>query len=374
MKTLIGWIIHWRILIACRQKWKTIFHHNRHLLKESDARFNQDYQGFWGKYSGKKNVRQAQLLAQISGINDIKFLSEEVYYTQVEPALNRRLFAMAYADKNFYEHYLRGNEDLFPYACVRGMNGVWFDSNYNPITEEFEENCNHTELILKPSIDTSGGANVELVRRQMDGSWCINEESFASLRQLLEHKAGKSSHFVLQERIRQHPWFAAWNQSSLNTIRMMTYRSVVDNAVHPLGAVVRFGRPGSLVDNQAAGGLTCGVLKNGKTGSFVCDKMGRFKGEDSAWLSVMQSEVPMFKKMVEIAQDIASQYPYHRLLGFDFTVNDKEEVKLLEINCKNIEINFLQMNTGPLLGDFTEEILQHVQGQIKQSILEINLK
>jgi hypothetical protein len=155
---------------------------------------------------------------------------------------------------------------------------------------------------------------------------------------------------------------------------MMTYRSVVDNAVHPLGAVVRFGRPGSLVDNQAAGGLTCGVLKNGKTGSFVCDKMGRFKGEDSAWLSVMQSEVPMFKKMVEIAQDIASQYPYHRLLGFDFTVNDKEEVKLLEINCKNIEINFLQMNTGPLLGDFTEEILRHVQGQTKQSILEINLK
>jgi hypothetical protein len=132
----------------------------------------------------------------------------------------------------------------------------------------------------------------------MDGSWCIHEESFASLWQLLEHKAGKSSHFVLQERIRQHPWFAAWNQSSLNTIRMMTYRSVVDNAVHPLGAVVRFGRPGSLVDNQAAGGLTCGVLKNGKTGSFVCDKMGRFKGEDSAWLSVMQSEVPMFKKMV----------------------------------------------------------------------------
>ena len=84
--------------------------------------------------------------------------------------------------------------------------------------------------------------------------------------------------------------------------------------------------------------------------------------------------MPMFKKMVEIAQDIASQYPYHRLLGFDFTVNDKEEVKLLEINCKNIEINFLQMNTGPLLGDFTEEILQYVQGQTKQSILEINLK
>jgi hypothetical protein len=128
------------------------------------------------------------------------------------------------------------------------------------------------------------------------------------------------------------------------------------------------------VDNQAAGGLTCGVSSDGQSGIFVCDKYGKYEGDTSKWSPLFKTAVPNFFEMKEIAKKIALQYPYHRLLGFDFALDFNGNVKLLEINCKNIEINFIQMNNGPLFHDLTEEVVSYCERQKKQSLLEINFK
>jgi hypothetical protein len=373
MKSILAWFIHLKIIYACRMKWKLIFEKNV-LLEANNPNFKLHYYDFWKRYSGKSNLRQARVLSQISGWEDVRFLPEELYYTQIEPALNKRIFAMAYADKNFYEHYLKGIDDVFPVTWIRGMNGDWFDRNYSKVDSNYNWDCIEGDLILKPSIDTSGGANVQLIRQEFSGHWKMANQSFPTLKALLDASCKKQIHFVLQERIVQNDWFASWNSSSLNTIRLMTYRSIKDNSVHPLGAVIRFGKPGSLVDNQAAGGLTCGVLPSGQSGAFVCDKYGKFEGDISKWSHLLNTPVPGYFKMIEIAKKIGVQYPYHRLLGFDFAVDVEGNIKLLEINCKNIEINFIQMNTGPLFSDLTEEVVSYCEKQTKQSVLEINFK
>jgi hypothetical protein len=370
MKQVLIWIIELRVMLACHSKWKKIFKYNsNHAVQLID--WEKRYLEFWRKRSKSTQVNQAALLASISGKDDVKFVSEQLYYTQIESTLNQRLFAMAYADKNFYEHYIHEVAGVFPVSFIRCVNGQLLDQHYREVGGSYCWNQLPSELILKPSIDTSGGENVFLVRRVEDGAWHLEGKSYSSLALLLKHWMTKHKHFVLQERLMQHPWFAKWNTSSLNTVRLMVYRSVKNNEVHTLGAVLRFGKPGSLVDNQAAGGLTCGIDADGKAGTYVCNKYGKVKGCIDQFSALLGSEVPAYPSMQLIAKKIAKQYPYHRLLGFDFAVDKDGNVKLLEINCKNIEINFIQMNVGPLFGEFTEEVLHYTSAHKRQVVLEI---
>ena len=65
-----------------------------------------------------------------------------------------------------------------------------------------------------------------------------------------------------------------------------------------------------------------------------------------------------FDEIVSHGLEIAKKFHYHRLLGFDFCVDEMGEVKLIEINNRNNEINFFQMNNGPLFREYTNEIIE----------------
>lgn len=87
----------------------------------------------------------------------------------------------------------------------------------------------------------------------------------------------------------------------------------------------------------------------------------------------IQKEIPGFSIMKENACLIAKKYFYQRLLGFDFCFTNNNEVKLLEINCKNIETNFLQMSNGPLFGEFTDEIIEYCLKNKKSIVLDFEV-
>ncbi|MCK7537993.1 MAG: hypothetical protein MZV63_47075 [Marinilabiliales bacterium] len=58
-------------------------------------------------------------------------------------------------------------------------------------------------------------------------------------------------------------FFARFNESSLNTVRILTYRSVRNEDVFVLHRLLRAGRRGSVVDNQASGGIACAIDNDG---------------------------------------------------------------------------------------------------------------
>ncbi|CAN0509330.1 unnamed protein product, partial [Discosporangium mesarthrocarpum] len=60
--------------------------------------------------------------------------------------------------------------------------------------------------------------------------------------------------WLLQSRVRQHPELTALNQSSTNTVRIITLRDV-DAEFKILGAILRIGIGKSEIDNTHAGGL-----------------------------------------------------------------------------------------------------------------------
>ena len=62
--------------------------------------------------------------------------------------------------------------------------------------------------------------------------------------------------------------------------------------------------------------------------------------------------------MLETVATIARAVPPLRLLGFDVTIDAEGAVRVVEINTRNLEINFLQTFGGPLFGDYSREIVE----------------
>lgn len=349
---MLAAILNARIDRACRRKLRGL---RRHVaLPPRDPRAERRYRDLWSPLGGKPDPVYLRLYQGVSGIASFAYVPENLYYKAVEPALNHRALALAYADKNVCRRYLPGREQALPETFLRGIGGVFHSTDSRPLTDAGDALAElplNTPLILKPSVDSSGGSAVAEVVRGEDGRVRVNgagmpPEAFVTLLRT-RFAAG----FVLQEKIRQHPWFQELNPSSVNTVRMVTFRSPADEAAHVLKAVVRFGRPGSLVDNQAAGGRAAGVTPQGQVQDFSVDKRGVREP-----LAKTDRSVPAYDAMADLARRAATGFPYHRLLGFDLCVDAQGAVKLLEINTRNLEINFLQMNLGPLFEEFTEEV------------------
>jgi len=271
--------------------------------------------------------------------------------------------ALVFNDKNFFERYLVDYKHLFPIAILRGINGVFYCRDYKQLSREgvvkiLDNLSNGVEFILKPAIETGGGENILLVQKQ-NGKFLILNNIYSASEFYSFLKEKYSGSFVFQHRINQHPWFESFNSTSLNTVRLYTYRSVVDESIIPLTAYIRFGKPGSLVDSSSQGGRTCGVLMNGKINDFALGKYGEKYHDLSVLIHNKGTMVPFFEDMKRIAREITPFFNYHRLLGFDFSVDDNNNIKLMEVNNLYVGIINQQMNTGPLFGEYTEEVIEY---------------
>lgn len=113
--------------------------------------------------------------------------------------------------------------------------------------------------ILKPSIDSGGGKNVQFITI-VDG-----EPLDARGKRLLlgEIKKWYRGNFLIQRKIEQNDFFTQFHNSSTNTVRLMTYYSEYSDEVYPLKATMRMGVNNSTLDNETTGGISCGIYNNG---------------------------------------------------------------------------------------------------------------
>jgi hypothetical protein len=373
IKTIINFVLEKKISLALTRKIIKILKNIKRA--EISKEIWLSYENKWMRLKRRPSKRYLLAFISINGIPSENYVPEDLYYEKIEPVLNKKAFSLAYADKNFYERYLHEYKNYFPKTFLRGINGKMYDRSYSlidPLANEGNWVANNKEFILKPASETSGGKKVVLVK--MDAGMFIVHEKALTIDRFYNYlRDVYDTNFIFQEKISQHSFFAAFNETSLNTVRIFTYRSTNDDVVHPLQAVLRFGRKGSIVDNQASGGLSIGINSNGTLNRFYITKWG-VTGALSEWVHADQiKDVPGFIKMKEIACAIAKKYYFHRILGFDFCFTAGNEVKLLEINCKNIETNFLQMNNGPLFGDFTDEIIAYCLLNRKSVVLDFEI-
>jgi len=339
------------------KKKKRIFHKCPNLKQiKIDVITQHKFRKLWKPF-GKPSNDWIRIYKGINNKQDYRYVPESIYYTEIEPRLNNRIYTLAYADKNNYDKLLAYNS-ILPKTFLRKINGVFYDEYYHFLSlnkaEQLFIQIPVESILIKPSSESAGGRGIMILQKKLN-RWENDQRTFdiRSLNIKYPHN------FIIQERLFQQSFFKKFNLTSVNTVRIFTYRSVKDNQIHVLHSVMRVGKKGSTVDNQASGGISIGIDESGVLNSFAISKYGIKFTEINGISLNSDHNVPYLKIMKGEAEKLAQEFYYNRLLAFDFCLDENNKIRLLEVNLQNIEINFLQMNNGPLFGDFTEEIIEY---------------
>lgn len=312
---------------------------------------------YWQQLKKKINTKWFEVYSFITGNDDIHFVPENIYFNIIEPKLNNRKLALAYADKNFYEIFY-GNSEVFPETIVRNIDGLFYDKQYKllEINDELLWDIwgKYEKILVKPSVDSGGGKKIQLFFRK-DGNFVNGESQKLTLSYLIDKF---SDNFIIQNYITQSNYLAQFNPTSVNTIRVFTYRSVKTDEVIPLHAVLRIGKKGNYVDDQNVGGVACYINENAILSKYATNIYGEKFFEYNGIVFAEIEAVPKIKEIKDCASKLARKNIHSRVIGFDFTLDSQNNIKLIEINHLWTGINFFQMNGYPVLGNYTDEVVE----------------
>lgn len=323
----------------------------------------KNYREKWGVLSSGISSVFMQVYPAFSRVKSADYVPDTLYFTHIEPMLNNVAYSRSFADKNMYSLLI--DKEVLPGILLRKMHGMYLNSNYKMVASVDSIMADiareQDRLVLKHSISSQGGKNIFILKS--DGSQFLKDGIPVDY-QWLEKFAGDN--FLLQSFVRQHPFYEQFNKSSLNTLRVFTYRSVTDEKVHVLHSVLRVGKDGAEVDNISMGGKACGITRDGFLNGVVCDIDGRLYDEIGP--VNFNNRVPLFKydEVVKKAIDVANSQFYSRVIGFDFCVDDQGRVRLIELNNYDIGVDILQQCNGPLFYEFTDEIIEYCKGKKKE--------
>ena len=320
----------------------------------------RSYKKKWGElYDDRINPKWLYLFGNSTGIKSPDFVPESIYYSIIEPVLNKSEFSKSYSDKNFYDLFY--NNSLFPEVLLRNIDGSFLGKDYQPVSiisdADILRFLNGIErFILKPSVESGGGNNVELFTRNGDGYFNTSGDALSVkwLKQVFKEN------YLLQPVLQQHEFLSQFNPTSVNTIKTFTYRSPVTNEIKNLHFILRIGAKNLHVDNTKFGGVRIGINKNGTLNNFAVDGVGTKLFEiNSIDLGSEHLQIPFFDKVKQLAVEIARRNIHHRVLGLDIMIDSENNIRCLEINNFGNGIEGFQYCNGPLFGEFTDEVIEY---------------
>lgn len=322
-----------------------------------DRENKKKYFARWARIGSRPSLSWYKVYKSVSGIDDPLYITEPDYYHKVELILNNVTLYYAYTDKNNY--HMIFDHSLLPDVYVRNIEGVYYSGDYTLLKEpqSFPDliPSEAEKIIIKPSIASGGGKSIQFFQKK-DNRWINNDGTALDINYLSKSYPGN---FVIQEYVHQHPFYSQFNKESVNTIRLITYRSVKNNDIIPVQAALRIGRKGSMVDNISSGGLSCGINSEGKLNSFGIDPTGnKYEGYNDICFREV-GPVYGYDKIIQTAREVAGRLWYHRIAGFDLCIDHTGSIKIIEVNLHDLGINFIQMNNGPLFREYTDEIIDY---------------
>lgn len=283
----------------------------------------------------------------LSGITSDRYLSVDMYFFYVLPALNRLEFLPAYMDKNRFEAFLPRIRQ--PRCVVRNANGIFYGVDGEVISmREAVSYCLDCacDCIIKPAVETGEGEGVDLL-----------DQSSAEVIQKQFEQRGKD--FLVQKRERQHTEMDRLNSGSFNTMRIFSYRDV-RGEYHILKTMLRIGPKGSVRDNLGSGGGMVRVYEDG----MLADRLIRYKSMQVDSLrrvyGIEKFRVPSYDRACDLVIRAHKCLPYFDIIGWDVGIAVDGDPVLIEYNI-NANMGGVQASGGPLLGDFTDEIMEIVR-------------
>ena len=282
-----------------------------------------------------------------NGIFSKYYIPSSLYLCELLPKANNQQMTPFYGDKN-------SSELLFPgenvaHSILKNINGYYYFENEPVSEEEAILRCgNLKEVIIKPSRESKGNG-VRLLSIT-DG---IIDNDGKSVRQLFKDY---KKNFLIQNRVHQHQGMSALNPTSLNTMRILSYRSGMEVLI--IYSVIRIGRLGQVIDNQSAGGLSTTIDSDGKLGRFSFGKVGSDNIEmTDTGIRLDGYQVPSYDKAIDFVKRLHFKLPYTDIVGWDVAIEENGEPILIEFNTKP---GLSQSAFASGMGEYTERIIREL--------------
>ncbi|KKO46890.1 hypothetical protein WG68_02830 [Arsukibacterium ikkense] len=153
--------------------------------------------------------------------------------------------------------------------------------------------------------------------------------------------------YIIEKYLQQHPALAAFNPSSLNTLRVWVGKTAT-GAPKIIAIYLRVGRAGSLVDNRLSGGFGVAIdPESFKTTIAVPqDSSGQcFNQHPDSGYDMSQRQLPFKAEVVALAEKVTNILPNTRFVGLDIAFTPEQPV-IIEFNLAPTAIGACVMNTS----------------------------
>ena len=219
-----------------------------------------------------------------------------------------------------YSHYLL-DKATFNKKFEKYVKRDWVDTS-TCTYDEFLAFCEkHDRFFAKP-VKGTGGEGARIIERDTE----TREKLF---------EICKAEELILEDIVTQHPTLAAVNKGSVNTARVITLMCP-DNVPRIMFSVVRFGRPGIVVDNFHGGGM--GAILDPDTGVIISNAINRahdkLEEHPDSHVKFLGFQYPEWEKVKAAVLDAHTMLPEMRNIGWDVAVTCDGEVEFIEGNGK----------------------------------------
>ncbi len=321
--------------------------------------FRENYRKVVVPYWRQFGVRPPRLwckhMYHLTGSLDPRYIPNPIHYRNIITYFDDPSYEHVMEDKNLYSVLfpsVKRPETIckhFATTIYGNAPDHYTDDDFTPLSrEEAVRRClAGGKFIIKPTCDTGGGSDVKSFSSE-DGAEAI-EALFDSYRGV---------DFIIQRFVKQHADLARLNDSSLNTMRIVTM--VFHEKPYLLSAILRVGHQGSPVDNYSSGGYQCTILPDGTLDRLAATKVSgvdEYVEENENGLRFEGIRVPSWDAAQKLVMELAVKLPHLKYIGWDIAVDEDGDLVLIEFNC-HIDQN--QETCGPTFGDMTDEVLADV--------------
>ena len=324
-------------------------------LTEAEKREIDDY---WRQYGVKwPDYTWFQMYYGITGYHTPRFIPSGILSPVIYKYYNYQDDICRWDDKNIYE--MMNPVANFPKSLAHKMLGRFYDSGYHyrANTDEsldalaaniFELLEGDTDIILKVSKKSFAGKGV----KKFTGI-----ESAKDIKKILTEQ--EAPNYVLQKCVRQHPFFRQFCSTSVNILRIISWRH--DDTVSLFSASLRYGIEGSFTDCAFVCDKEIVYVVVVDANGRINDRFVTYDGNMEKPPDISDKQVPSWKELTATVMKAHERMFFFDIIGWDFTIDDQGKPVCIEYNILRPGTILYQFCNGPFAGEYTEQFLEFLK-------------
>lgn len=344
--------------------------YNAGLLNNIDESFISEVQNYWRGYYGK-NIDPTFHLAFMNhtGKKEVRLIPSTEMWNEIIPFFNDMNIRVGYSDKNIYDTLIYPENSAE--TVLKRVRGHYFDSNNNNIDNinaykllvEIKE-----DLIIKPS-DSDNGTGIAKLNH-LQGEIYLDGRNVT----IWELEEFYGFNFTVQKVIEQHHVMATPHPSSVNTLRMVTFRW--DKKIHHLLTYARFGGNNNVKDHAISGGVSVGVTDSGQLMDFAIDTHCNIHTHHPTtnYDFSNKAQVPNYPDFVNYVKSLHKRILHHDYVSWDIAVGMNGQPIFIEANFRGTSWRYQLVSQKPIFGALTDEVLKYLSNELEINKFSRNIK